>query len=158
MQLARHSDPKLTQARYGRIQIHDLGEAVNRLPSLVSSPEPERVELQATGTDSNSPLALGLRDKRDSLSPSETAGAGGDAVRGSGDGLKIVTLQGIENERDRTGLPETNTPGVTRTHDIRFRKPMLYPAELRGQISINPVFCRVLPLFFIPAFPAISSG
>ena len=26
-------------------------------------------------------------------------------------------------------------PGVTRTRDRRFRKPMLYPAELRGQSS-----------------------
>jgi integrase len=34
MQLARHSDPKLTAARYGRAQLHDLGECVNRMPSL----------------------------------------------------------------------------------------------------------------------------
>jgi len=36
MQLARHSDPRLTVARYGRAQIHDLGAAVNRLPSLLT--------------------------------------------------------------------------------------------------------------------------
>ncbi len=29
-----------------------------------------------------------------------------------------------------------NTPGVTRTPDRRFRKPLLYPAELRGQRSL----------------------
>jgi len=34
MQLARHSDPKLTMAIYGRAQIHDLGAAVDALPSL----------------------------------------------------------------------------------------------------------------------------
>ena len=27
------------------------------------------------------------------------------------------------------------TPGRTRTCDLRFRKPMLYPTELRAQIS-----------------------
>jgi hypothetical protein len=27
MQLARHSDPKLTMAVYGRVRLHDLGEA-----------------------------------------------------------------------------------------------------------------------------------
>jgi hypothetical protein len=30
-------------------------------------------------------------------------------------------------------LGENGVPGVTRTRDHRFRKPMLYPAELRGQ-------------------------
>src|SRR3989442_12720907 len=35
MQLARHSDPKLTMAVYGRAQLHDLGEAVGRLPRLL---------------------------------------------------------------------------------------------------------------------------
>ncbi len=28
---------------------------------------------------------------------------------------------------------KTNTPERTRTSDLRFRKPMLYPAELRAQ-------------------------
>jgi hypothetical protein len=34
MQLARHSDPKLTMAVYGRAQLADLGDTVQRLPSL----------------------------------------------------------------------------------------------------------------------------
>ena len=34
MRLARHSDPKLTMAVYGRTQLHDLAAAVSRLPSL----------------------------------------------------------------------------------------------------------------------------
>jgi integrase len=38
MQLARHSDPRLTVARYGRAQLHDLGAAVNLLPSLLTPP------------------------------------------------------------------------------------------------------------------------
>jgi integrase len=48
MNLARHSDPKLTMARYGKPQLGDLGSAVNRLPSLTSRPGGE---VQATGTD-----------------------------------------------------------------------------------------------------------
>jgi integrase len=38
MQLARHSDPKLTMARYGRAQMQDLGQAVGRLPELAAAP------------------------------------------------------------------------------------------------------------------------
>jgi hypothetical protein len=49
MQLARHSDPKLTMARYGRAQTHDLGEAVNRMPSLLPDAANGKQVLQATG-------------------------------------------------------------------------------------------------------------
>jgi integrase len=37
MRLARHSDPKLTMAVYGRAQLHDLGRAVERLPDLMTA-------------------------------------------------------------------------------------------------------------------------
>ena len=33
-----------------------------------------------------------------------------------------------------SGEAKYGVPGVTRTRDDRFRKPVLYPAELRGQI------------------------
>src|SRR5262249_35035152 len=49
MQLARHSDPKLTMAVYGRAQLHDLGEAVRRLPSLLTGPGAMEVVTEATG-------------------------------------------------------------------------------------------------------------
>jgi integrase len=50
MQLARHSDPKLTMAVYGRAQLHDLTGAVERLPALLS-PNPSGEAMRATGTD-----------------------------------------------------------------------------------------------------------
>lgn len=68
MQLARHSDPKLTMARYGRAQIPDLGETVKRMPSLLGAGHKKEV-LQATGTD------LGLRPV---CAFSDLRGAGGD--------------------------------------------------------------------------------
>src|SRR5262249_4097844 len=55
MQLARHSDPKLTMAVYGRAQLHDLGEAMRRLPSLHTGPQGGGAALAATGTDDKSP-------------------------------------------------------------------------------------------------------
>src|SRR5439155_13007923 len=52
MQLARHSDPKLTMAVYGRAALHDLGAAVDRLPGLVTKgAEKLRTALRATGTE-----------------------------------------------------------------------------------------------------------
>jgi integrase len=51
MQLARHSDPKLTMAVYGRAQLHDLSAAIGRLPSLLAGPESRNESQAATGTD-----------------------------------------------------------------------------------------------------------
>src|SRR5215472_6913842 len=50
MQLARHSDPKLTMAVYGRAQLHDLAGAIERMPVLSGS-TPDREALRGTGTD-----------------------------------------------------------------------------------------------------------
>ncbi|MGF1581918.1 MAG: hypothetical protein ACFCD0_21545 [Gemmataceae bacterium] len=53
MQLARHSDPKLTMAVYGRAPLEDLGEAVARLPDLQS----DSGERNKTLTESQQPEA-----------------------------------------------------------------------------------------------------
>src|SRR5262249_11380269 len=51
MHLARHTDPKITMARYGRAQLHDLAAAVERLPRLLpDDPGAGRQALRATGT------------------------------------------------------------------------------------------------------------
>src|SRR2546422_1750509 len=57
MQLARHSDPKLTMAVYGRARLHDLGEAVRRLPILLTGVNAERDTLAATGSENLRQLA-----------------------------------------------------------------------------------------------------
>ena len=57
MQLARHSDPKLTAKRYGRAQLHDLAGAVEKLPSLLGS-APTVEAIRATGTDDSGPVRL----------------------------------------------------------------------------------------------------
>src|SRR5205823_1941560 len=87
MQLARHGDPKLTLARYGRMQLHDLSAAVERLPSLVSGPQEQTaVRMQATRTEEHLPSAQELTSKLTSrpesrsvsLTPGETAAPSDD--------------------------------------------------------------------------------
>src|SRR5262249_45870463 len=51
MQLARHSDPKLTMAVYGRAALHDLGAAVDRIPGLTPDRQGAAPRLRATGTE-----------------------------------------------------------------------------------------------------------
>jgi hypothetical protein len=51
--------------------------------------------------------------------------------------LLSVTSTFIDGEeRDvKAGGGEGGDPGLIRTADLRFRKPMLYPSELRGHFS-----------------------
>jgi integrase len=58
MHLARHTDPKLTMARYGKPQMNDLGATVGRLPSILAQDRPPAEALAATGTDGSAGESL----------------------------------------------------------------------------------------------------
>jgi Phage integrase family len=74
MRLARHSDPRLTVARYGRPQLGDLASAVAKLPALAS---PRRLGvLRATGTDGATGPKTGP-----SLAPEVAPAISGDGCR-----------------------------------------------------------------------------
>ncbi|OWK34185.1 tyrosine-type recombinase/integrase [Fimbriiglobus ruber] len=62
MQLARHSDPKLTMAVYGRARLTDLGAAVGRLPSILC--DSPAIEAAATGPRSDVPRDVPAGDSR----------------------------------------------------------------------------------------------
>ena len=49
MELARHSDPKLTMKRYSRVAVSDTAAALDALPKLATRPD-DRQEQRATGT------------------------------------------------------------------------------------------------------------
>ena len=41
----------------------------------------------------------------------------------------------LNSNRHHGGMRRTNTPGRIRTSDRRIRNPLLYPAELRAQVT-----------------------
>src|SRR5262249_24862075 len=94
MQLARHSDPKLTMAVYGRAQLHDLGKAVVRLPTLTGSDSPQADAVRATGTG---PVCTGFVQTDDTgrdrlrLVEARAGGEGENTV-----GPNPLTLQEVE--------------------------------------------------------------
>jgi hypothetical protein len=54
------------------------------------------------------------------------------------DGTSCVRLRQLPRQwRDKAGenLEKAGDPGVIRTRGLRFRKPLLYPAELRGRLG-----------------------
>jgi integrase len=124
MQLARHSDPKLTMARYGRAQLHDLAEAVRRLPSLLSGAAgTEAPALRPTGTG-DGPLVVRLS------SACHAAGPGG--VQQSPVGAEGVG--GGENDRGRNPF---NSQGVA-AGEVQQR-----PVEEAPRVGLEPTTNRL---------------
>ncbi len=124
MHLARHSDSKLTMARYGRPQLHDLGAAVERFPSLLPAelwPE----AMRATGTNdafSCSPVAQTADTERHSLRLLE-GGCGRQDENANRP--QRLNSEGVESGCTRLILSEENSGGWDRTSDTRLMKPLL---------------------------------
>jgi hypothetical protein len=128
MQLARHSDPKLTMAVYGRAQLHDLGKAVGRLPSLLNGPATEKPALAGTGTDGASSTV--------EVSSFPPACASGDAGRGflrvvdetSADGTDApdkqqpLAVQGVESDCEPVIVADESAPRRTRTYNLLIKR------------------------------------
>ena len=95
MQLARHSDPRLTTARYARTQLRDLGTVVNNLPS-----------------GSSKGVAPGVAERGDGRQQSRAIGESRPLPAPlSGGGVETnnpLRLQGVEGDR---GHPKTNRSG-----------------------------------------------
>jgi integrase len=127
MQLARHSDPKLTMARYGRAQLYDLGEAVRRLPSLFSDPEKESEVCRATGTDGDcavdraltTPMRIPGRSMRivENTSPTRSQNT---------HGRNPLEIQRVEADCDSMRSIDKTSGGWDRTTDTRLMKPFSF--------------------------------
>lgn len=76
------------------------------------------------------------------------------------DGL-LVRKKGLEPLRLAVLAPEasasTNSatfaflvgdPDEIRTHDHRFRRPILYPSELRDQLESHSLWAHIISIFF----------
>jgi integrase len=132
MQLARHSDPKLTLAIYGQDDLPELGEAVCRLPALRKGPDKESGEAPAAkGTDGKpDPSPASLRN----------ACASGDGVsqflrvveREDPDedeqspNAKPPAAQEVESDCEPLKLPDRSSPSRTRTYNKPVNSRLLY--------------------------------
>ena len=54
--------------------------------------------------------------------------------------LPLTTAANAANRRPKSLILLCGGPGKTRTCDLRFRKPLLYPAELRDHASFSSSF------------------
>jgi hypothetical protein len=157
MQLARHGDPRLTMARYGRAQLYDLAATVARLPSLLpevpATTTAAAARLLATGTDPASITdKTSLESKSACTALAQTGDTGGDFLRlyetPKGEkaetraGRNSLDLQGVAAGCDPVTLPDSSSGGWDRTSDTRLMKPH----ERTHQNSSNPLLHSILRL------------
>jgi len=143
--IMRHSDINLTMSRYTHIFRGQESEAVAKLPDLSL---PSKQSQKATGTDD---LKVGGAYKpayeklaKNAYADSDPMSSIGPArarerldTRRDGADSKSLQMSGLGTEREPMSANDTsrerNTPGRTRTCDLRIRNPLLYPTELRAQ-------------------------
>jgi integrase len=146
--IMRHSDINLTMSRYTHIFRGQESEAVAGLPDLSL---PSSKTQKATGTDelpvdgaykpAYKKLAKNPYFNSAPLSPIGHDGAQEKFCnKKTTEQIKSLQMAGLGTEKELMSpnniSEKSNTPDRIRTCDLRFRKPTLYPTELRAQLKI----------------------
>jgi hypothetical protein len=71
-----------------------------------------------------------------SIIPAETDKSGNERLTATAPEFVEMLEAGYSKEGKTPGPGKSSTPGEIRTHDLRIRNPMLYPAELRGLVFL----------------------
>ena len=135
MTLARHSDPRLTTARYGRTRIQDLGAVVDKLPNSDQHQDTEPVALRLTGTDSGAAMGAAIGDDERGLLR-KIEDNDGESAEDNGMALSLE-MQADEDNRGSTETIEEKGPTRIRTGDDGFANRCL-TTWLSGQTLSNP--------------------
>ncbi len=129
--LARHSDPKLTLNTYSHVTLADTSAALETLPSLMPLPNntqaarPVSIDEKAIAVQDNCWARCWAREGVESRSCTESGGV--MVQQGQGEANPLNMRESCDFQGDCE-----SAPGATRTRDLRFRKPPLYPTELRA--------------------------
>ena len=134
--LARHSTVSLTLDRYTHLASCDEAQAVERLPDLpmcpaisaaVTGPEPKGDDDSELAQQlARTPDISGQLMSVDVKSHCQSADAQEESQ------VHATAAETVAEQGDETGIP-----GRTRTCGLRFRKPSLYPPELRGRKAMR---------------------
>jgi site-specific recombinase XerD len=144
--IMRHSDINLTMSRYTHVLSGQESKAIEALPDLMA-PSQESHRAKATGTD-NKKVDTARKSAYKKLTKKVVSDGAQLSSIGDHNGLvgaEDSAEEGASNSSDEAGLDanclgvspvgtpsKSNTPGRTRTCDLRIRNPLLYPTELRA--------------------------
>jgi len=137
-QLMRHSDINLTMSRYTHVLRGQERSAIESLPDLDKLPQSQKQV--KTGTDNSTVDAIGKTVAKSSATYSDSKRSKHSKT------LQFIAKQGCDREEKENPVlsakisdltaktrEKKNTPGRIRTCDPWFRRPVLYPTELRAQ-------------------------
>lgn len=123
MELARHSDPKLTLKTYARVGMHNLARVLDGMPKANTRPTRAAEALRATGTDDH---AVGREFDPPQKTPhfedgarkTSAASRGGDDHSGTGPSDRnTLQLSGSGDTARHRAAHDQNAPRRTRTFD-----------------------------------------
>ncbi len=142
-ELARHSTPTLTIGRYAHARLHDLTQALDNLPEVGGASGPrDVVAMRATGTHDVRPFGDTIELKYPQQNPQQSrcvprlrSARGREAIGNDPEVSKTMQVAASAKDSDNVRSNSEDceiAPGRIRTCDPRFRKPVLYPTELRA--------------------------
>ena len=111
--IMRHSDINLTMSIYTHTLTGQESRAIANLPDL-TQPSTQKQRAIATGTDN--------------VIPSDWTHTGQTCVQQR----LLANTDELRNRSNNSKTAILNTPGRTRTCDLRIRNPLLCPTELRA--------------------------
>ena len=129
--ILRHSDINLTMSRYTHVFRGQESEAVGKLPDL-GKPSEKAEQARATGTEGENCLAICLANEGENKRTSANVG---EQITSDRQETRVAANSPISANKSSYRADGCNTPGRIRTSNLRFRRPMLYPIELRAQIA-----------------------
>jgi len=143
-EIMRHSDINLTMSRYSHVYRGQVSQAVENLPDF-SRPSLERQKAAATGTDDI--VNCGQDDSKNyARNFAKSTGKTANSMDNNGlsdsknPEIQNASKQALEGQKPQLSTPIggniNNAPDRTRTCNLRFRRPMLYPIGPRAQ------YCR----------------
>ena len=93
--------------------------------------------LTFSGDQNTGAIAVDLYRRRPmSIIPAETDKSGNERLTATAPEFVEMLEAEYSKEGKTPGPGKSSTPGEIRTHDLRIRNPMLYPAELRGLVFL----------------------
>ena len=157
-ELARHSDPRLTMG-YAHTRLHNKAKHLEDLPIGDAPGAPEAAALRATGTDDGDARAAhAQRAVRESEQSSAATRSETGTPTDTGDNHKTLCFEMLRNEAQPHAASDRNTPGRTRTSNLRIRSPPLYPIELRAQRKSDQDCRRPAEIVKRPARPGTKTS
>ncbi len=141
-QVMRHQAITLTMDTYGHLFPGQEAEAISRMRQLLGTP---RDSMEATGTDDAAANSRNQAQRQAQQTGRKTlhgiASGCENTPTDSGEDNKpnLLLDADVSDTLREDATEDKNTPGRTRTCNLRIRSPLLYPVELRALSNLVSV-------------------